>query len=145
MSSNSTRLSADVIANFSKKLTKQRTVEQLIESIPESSFQAVATLLTNAIEDRNSRIEMKAKEAQRKAERLESILGSVESEMVHNGLDHTDLLNKLVKRDKLYAFIDEGGKLATWPGKGPTPTPLKRLIEKGASLEDFEVNIGNFT
>jgi DNA-binding protein H-NS len=64
-----------------------------------------------------------------------------------DGIDPEELLSSLAKAPKAkravrpakYKFIDESGEEKTWTGQGRTPSALKKALDDGKSLEDFEL------
>ena len=117
-----------------RALSREYTLEQLQEAL--EKLQTVVT----------EREEAEAAERAKEEERNEK-LAQYREMLLADGIDPEELLATLSKAPKAkraarpakYKFIDENGEEKTWTGQGRTPSALKKAIEEGKSLEDFEI------
>ncbi len=67
--------------------------------------------------------------------------------LINDGIDPEELLagiqptqkSKRTPRPAKYRFIDENGHEKTWTGQGRTPSALKKALDEGRKLEEFEI------
>jgi DNA-binding protein H-NS len=67
--------------------------------------------------------------------------------LIKDGIDPEELLaglppvqkSKRTPRPAKYRFIDENGDEKTWTGQGRTPSSLKKSLDEGHKLEEFEI------
>jgi len=117
-----------------RALSREYTVEQLQEAL--EKLQSVVAERTDA------EAEDLAKETERKEK-----LDHYRELLMADGIDPEELLSSLAKAPKAkravrpakYKFIDESGEEKTWTGQGRTPSALKKALDDGKSLEDFEL------
>lgn len=117
-----------------RALAREYSLEQLQEAL--EKLQTVVT----------EREEAEAEELAKEKERQEK-LNQYREMLLADGIDPEELLATLGKAPKAkraarpakYKFTDENGEEKTWTGQGRTPTALKKALEAGKSLEDFEI------
>ncbi|PSW07452.1 H-NS family nucleoid-associated regulatory protein [Photobacterium lipolyticum] len=117
-----------------RALSREYTLEQLQE--------ALEKLQTVVSEREESEAEEIAKENERKEK-----LDHYREMLLADGIDPEELLSTLAKAPKAkrasrpakYKFIDENGEEKTWTGQGRTPSALKKALDAGQSIEDFEI------
>ncbi|WP_305816273.1 H-NS family histone-like protein [Photobacterium leiognathi] len=117
-----------------RALSREYTLEQLEEALEK---------LTTVVQER---AEAEATEQAKENERNEK-LAQYREMLLADGIDPEELLASLSKAPKAkraarpakYKFIDENGEEKTWTGQGRTPSALKKALDEGKSLEDFEI------
>ncbi|MEC6795816.1 H-NS family nucleoid-associated regulatory protein [Photobacterium sp. S4TG1] len=117
-----------------RALSREYTLEQLEEALDK---------LTTVVTERS---EAEAEEQAKENERNEK-LAQYREMLLADGIDPEELLASLAKAPKAkratrpakYKFIDENGDEKTWTGQGRTPSALKKALDDGQALEEFEI------
>jgi len=117
-----------------RALSREYTLEQLQE--------ALEKLQTVVSEREEAEAEERAKENERNEK-----LAQYREMLLADGIDPEELLATLGKAPKAkraarpakYKFIDENGEEKTWTGQGRTPSALKKALDDGKALEEFEI------
>ena len=117
-----------------RALSREYTLEQLEEALDK---------LTTVVTERS---ESEAEEQAKETERNEK-LAQYREMLLADGIDPEELLASLAKAPKTkrasrpakYKFIDENGDEKTWTGQGRTPSALKKALDDGQPLEEFEI------
>ncbi|MGR2766786.1 DUF3037 domain-containing protein [Photobacterium ganghwense] len=116
-----------------RALSREYSLEQLQEAL-----EKLQTIVTE-------REEAEAEERAKEEERMEK-LTQYRDMLIADGIDPEELLaaiskapKKRAQRPAKYRFIDENGDEKTWTGQGRTPSALKKALDEGKSLEDFEI------
>ena len=117
-----------------RALSREYTLEQLEEALDK---------LTTVVTERS---EAEAEEQAKENERNEK-LAQYREMLLADGIDPEELLASLAKAPKTkratrpakYKFIDENGDEKTWTGQGRTPSALKKALDDGQALEEFEI------
>ncbi|KJF88859.1 H-NS histone family protein [Photobacterium phosphoreum] len=117
-----------------RALSREYTLEQLEEALDK---------LTTVVTERS---EAEAEEQAKETERNEK-LAQYREMLLADGIDPEELLASLAKAPKTkrasrpakYQFIDENGDEKTWTGQGRTPSALKKALDDGKALEEFEI------
>ncbi|MEC6822074.1 H-NS family nucleoid-associated regulatory protein [Photobacterium piscicola] len=117
-----------------RALSREYTLEQLEEALDK---------LTTVVTERS---EAEAEEQAKENERNEK-LAQYREMLLADGIDPEELLASLAKAPKTkratrpakYKFIDENGDEKTWTGQGRTPSSLKKALDDGQSLDEFEI------
>ncbi|PSU27497.1 transcriptional regulator [Photobacterium phosphoreum] len=117
-----------------RALSREYTLEQLEEALDK---------LTTVVTERS---EAEAEEQAKETERNEK-LAQYREMLLADGIDPEELLASLAKAPKTkrasrpakYQFIDENGDEKTWTGQGRTPSALKKALDDGQALEEFEI------
>ena len=117
-----------------RALSREYTLEQLEEALDK---------LTTVVTERS---EAEAEEQAKETERNEK-LAQYREMLLADGIDPEELLASLAKAPKTkrasrpakYKFIDENGDEKTWTGQGRTPSALKKALDDGQALEEFEI------
>ncbi|MEC6906309.1 MULTISPECIES: H-NS family nucleoid-associated regulatory protein [Photobacterium] len=117
-----------------RALSREYTLEQLEEALDK---------LTTVVTERS---EAEAEEQAKENERNEK-LAQYREMLLADGIDPEELLASLAKAPKTkratrpakYKFIDENGDEKTWTGQGRTPSALKKALDDGQSLDEFEI------
>ncbi|WP_297481405.1 H-NS family nucleoid-associated regulatory protein [uncultured Photobacterium sp.] len=117
-----------------RALSREYTLEQLEEALDK---------LTTVVTERS---EAEAEEQAKETERNEK-LAQYREMLLADGIDPEELLASLAKTPKTkratrpakYKFIDENGDEKTWTGQGRTPSALKKALDDGQALEEFEI------
>ncbi|SMY32874.1 DNA-binding protein H-NS [Photobacterium malacitanum] len=117
-----------------RALSREYTLEQLEEALDK---------LTTVVTERS---EAEAEEQAKENERNEK-LAQYREMLLADGIDPEELLASLAKAPKTkrasrpakYKFIDENGDEKTWTGQGRTPSALKKALDNGQALEEFEI------
>lgn len=78
----------------------------------------------------------------------EDKLAAYREMLIADGIDPEELLaslaakpqkQKRAPRPAKYKFTTENGEEKTWTGQGRTPSDLKKLLDEGHNLEEFEI------
>ncbi|KJG14964.1 transcriptional regulator [Photobacterium iliopiscarium] len=117
-----------------RALSREYTLEQLEEALDK---------LTTVVTERS---DAEAEEQAKENERNEK-LAQYREMLLADGIDPEELLASLAKAPKTkrasrpakYKFIDENGDEKTWTGQGRTPSALKKALDDGQALEEFEI------
>ncbi len=117
-----------------RALSREYTLEQLEEALDK---------LTTVVTERS---DAEAEEQEKENERNEK-LAQYREMLLADGIDPEELLASLAKAPKTkrasrpakYKFIDENGDEKTWTGQGRTPSALKKALDDGQPLEEFEI------
>ncbi|MBC7003343.1 H-NS histone family protein [Photobacterium sp. BZF1] len=117
-----------------RALSREYSLEQLQEAL--EKLQTVVS----------EREEAEAEEVAKEKERTEK-LAQYREMLLADGIDPEELLATLNKAPKAkraqrpakYRFLDENGEEKTWTGQGRTPSALKKALDEGKSLEEFEI------
>ncbi|MCD9523210.1 H-NS histone family protein [Photobacterium carnosum] len=117
-----------------RALSREYTLEQLEEALDK---------LTTVVTERS---DAEAEEQAKETERNEKLTQYREM-LLADGIDPEELLASLAKTPKTkratrpakYKFIDENGDEKTWTGQGRTPSALKKALDEGQPLEEFEI------
>lgn len=117
-----------------RALSREYTLEQLEEALDK---------LTTVV---NERSDADAEEQAKENERNEK-LAQYREMLLADGIDPEELLASLAKAPKTkrasrpakYKFIDENGDEKTWTGQGRTPSALKKALDDGQALDEFEI------
>lgn len=117
-----------------RALSREYTLEQLEEALDK---------LTTVVTERS---DAEAEEQAKETERNEKLTQYREM-LLADGIDPEELLASLAKAPKTkratrpakYKFIDENGDEKTWTGQGRTPSALKKALDEGQPLEEFEI------
>ncbi|MCD9497382.1 H-NS family nucleoid-associated regulatory protein [Photobacterium carnosum] len=117
-----------------RALSREYTLEQLEEALDK---------LTTVVTERS---DAEAEEQAKETERNEKLTQYREM-LLADGIDPEELLANLAKAPKTkratrpakYKFIDENGDEKTWTGQGRTPSALKKALDEGQPLEEFEI------
>ena len=117
-----------------RALSREYTLEQLEEALDK---------LTTVVTERS---DAEAEEQAKENERNEK-LAQYREMLLADGIDPEELLASLAKAPKTkrasrpakYQFIDENGDEKTWTGQGRTPSALKKALDDGKALEEFEI------
>ena len=117
-----------------RALSREYTLEQLEEALDK---------LTTVVTERS---DAEAEEQAKETERNEKLTQYREM-LLADGIDPEELLASLAKAPKTkratrpakYKFIDENGDEKTWTGQGRTPSALKKALDDGQALEEFEI------
>lgn len=66
--------------------------------------------------------------------------------LMNDGIDISELVDlptetkakaKRAPRPAKYQYTDENGETKSWTGQGRTPSPIKKALDAGGSLDDF--------
>ncbi|ADD79403.1 DNA-binding protein H-NS [Pantoea sp. PA1] len=66
--------------------------------------------------------------------------------LMNDGIDISELMDlptetktkaKRAPRPAKYQYTDENGEKKSWTGQGRTPSPIKKALDAGGSLDDF--------
>ncbi len=66
--------------------------------------------------------------------------------LMNDGIDISELVDlptetktkaKRAPRPAKYRYTDENGETKSWTGQGRTPSPIKKALDAGGSLDDF--------
>ncbi|CRH31774.1 MULTISPECIES: H-NS family nucleoid-associated regulatory protein [Pantoea] len=66
--------------------------------------------------------------------------------LMNDGIDISELIDlptetktkaKRAPRPAKYQYTDENGEKKSWTGQGRTPSPIKKALDAGGSLDDF--------
>ncbi|QIE99660.1 H-NS histone family protein (plasmid) [Pantoea stewartii] len=66
--------------------------------------------------------------------------------LMNDGIDISELVDlptetktkaKRAPRPAKYRYTDENGETKSWTGQGRTPSPIKKVLDAGGSLDDF--------
>ncbi|OEE35333.1 hypothetical protein A1QO_00810 [Vibrio genomosp. F10 str. ZF-129] len=119
-------------------------VNGLIEGIPTEKFDVINAEIRKALDSRGAEIqEIKAKR-QEYLNRVQDA-SQIVSEMANESkVEMSDVVGTLANRSVIYVFPNGDGTTGKYRGKGAQPGPLTKLIENGASLEDFAVSLDEF-
>lgn len=87
------------------------------------------------------------KEAQEQEKERQEKLNYFREQLLKDGINPEELLagipaqtkTKRAPRPAKYRFIDENGEEKTWTGQGRTPSALKKALDEGRQLEEFEI------
>lgn len=117
-----------------RALSREYSLEQLQEAL--EKLQTVVS----------EREESEAEDIAKEKERTEK-LAQYREMLLADGIDPEELLATLSKSPKAkraqrpakYKFIDENGEEKTWTGQGRTPSALKKALDDGKALEEFEI------
>jgi DNA-binding protein H-NS len=117
-----------------RALSREYTLEQLEEALDK---------LTTVVTERS---DAEAEEQAKETERNEKLTQYREM-LLADGIDPEELLASLAKAPKTkratrpakYKFIDENGDEKTWTGQGRTPSALKKALDEGQPLKEFEI------
>ncbi|MGF1686672.1 H-NS histone family protein [Photobacterium japonica] len=118
-----------------RALSREYSLEQLQEAL--EKLQTVVS----------EREESEAEETAKEKERTEK-LAQYREMLLADGIDPEELLAatlhkapkaKRAQRPAKYKFIDENGEEKTWTGQGRTPSALKKALDDGKALEEFEI------
>ncbi|MGF1724132.1 H-NS family nucleoid-associated regulatory protein [Photobacterium nomapromontoriensis] len=117
-----------------RALSREYSLEQLQEAL--EKLQTVVS----------EREESEAEDMAKEKERTEK-LAQYREMLLADGIDPEELLATLNKSPKAkraqrpakYKFIDENGEEKTWTGQGRTPSALKKALDEGSTLEEFEI------
>ncbi len=117
-----------------RAFSREYSLEQLQEAL--EKLQSVVT----------EREESEAEEREKENERKEK-LEQYREMLIADGIDPEELFATLAKTPKAkrasrpakYKFTDENNEEKTWTGQGRTPSALKKLLDAGRQLEEFEI------
>ncbi|KLV09145.1 transcriptional regulator [Photobacterium aquae] len=131
------------MSDLMKVLTNLRSLRALSREYTLEQLQEALEKLTTVVEERaEQEQEVRAKEEERNEK-----LAQYREMLLADGIDPEELLATLSKAPKAkraqrpakYRFIDENGEEKTWTGQGRTPSALKKALDEGKSLEEFEI------
>lgn len=132
--------------DFTDILTHARRLNAATKDLTVAELEDVASKLANVIERRKEEEAELRREQQEKLAEIERFRKQLEEA----GLSPEDLLAGEViassktrkKRQPMpakYAYVDANGERKTWTGQGRTPKVIQQALDKGRTLESFEI------
>lgn len=127
-----------------KILNNIRTLRAQAREVDLEVLEEMFEKLTIVIQERREEDASAQQEAQEKISKLQRY----REMLLADGIDPTDLLGsgdvkvtkvKRAPRPAKYEYTDENGEHKTWTGQGRTPVAIKKLLDEGKSLTDFEI------
>lgn len=116
-----------------RALSRELSLEQLKEGLEKLK------IVVHEREEEDTNQRAKEKEKQEK-------LSAYRAMLAKDGITAEELINLLAsqpksreKRPAKYRYTDENGNEKTWTGQGRMPSFLKDSLNKGKTLEDFEI------
>jgi len=131
--------------DFTDILTHARRLNAATKDLTVAELEDVASKLANVIERRKEEAELRREQQEKLAE-----IERFRKQLEEAGLSPEDLLAGEViassktrkKRQPMpakYAYVDANGERKTWTGQGRTPKVIQQALDKGRTLESFEI------
>ncbi|MCH8502056.1 MAG: H-NS histone family protein [Aliidiomarina sp.] len=131
---------------FTDILTHARRLNAATKDLTVAELEDVASKLATVIEKRKEEEAELRREQQEKLAEIERFRKQLEEA----GLSPEDLLaGEVIASSKTrktrqpkpakYAYVDANGERKTWTGQGRTPKVIQQALDKGRTLESFEI------
>ncbi len=128
-------------------LTILKNIRQLRAASRECSLEHLEDILVK-FEQIVSERKTEEENIQREIIAKQAMLEKYQKMLLDDGIDPQDLFNsisasspkkKRAVRPAKYEYTDENGELKTWTGQGRTPSTIKKALDEGHSLSQFEI------
>ena len=130
--------------NFNLSSLKNiRSLRAQTRNMATEELEAIREKLNILIEERQTELKAAEAECREKAEKL----AMYHELLLEDGISPAELLDGIKRparqkktrapRPAKYKYIDANNEIRHWTGQGRTPSPVKKAIENGQSLNDF--------
>ncbi|WP_017346694.1 H-NS family histone-like protein [Pantoea sp. A4] len=122
-----------------KSLNNIRTLRALVREMDVDMLDEMLDKFSVVVTERREEMASENAASQEKADKL----AQYRAMLLNDGIDISELMGSAQEtktraaRPAKYRYTDEDGAEKTWTGQGRTPSPIKKAIDNGGSLEDF--------
>ncbi|WP_215848450.1 MULTISPECIES: H-NS family histone-like protein [Pantoea] len=126
-----------------KALNNLRTLRVQAREVDIDTLNEMLEKLSVVVAERREEEEAALASEREKADKL----AKYKEMLLNDGIDISDLTKlasvetkskaKRAPRPAKYQYTDENGETKSWTGQGRTPSPIKKALEAGGSLNDF--------
>lgn len=126
-----------------KALNNLRTLRVQAREVDIDTLNEMLEKLSVVVAERREEQEAALASEREKADKL----AKYKEMLLNDGIDISDLTKlasvetkskaKRAPRPAKYQYTDENGETKSWTGQGRTPSPIKKALEAGGSLNDF--------
>lgn len=126
-----------------KALNNLRTLRAQAREVDVEALNEMLEKLSVVVAERREEEETALASQREKADKL----AKYKEMLLNDGIDISDLTMlasvepktkaKRAPRPAKYQYVDENGETKSWTGQGRTPSPVKKALDAGGSLDDF--------